>query len=96
MKDDDKTFDGKTYKPSRDKRRLTSQYTRIFELMKDGAWRTPDEIAAKLGLPRSDGITARMRDYRKPRNGAHEVNTRHRGDVRRGLVEYQLVVRSQS
>lgn len=82
------TFDGATFDAERDAERLASQYGEVFRLMADARWRTPREMEALTGHPWAS-ISARLRDMRKPRFGAHVVNRRYAGN---GLYEYQLVV----
>lgn len=82
-------FDGSDYVPELDKKRLTGQMHDIFELMKDGEWRTLDEIAKILNHPQAS-ISAQLRNFRKERFGGHKVNKRRRGDREAGLFEYQL------
>jgi len=81
-------FDGDDYVPPRDDPRLTRQYSRIFALMRDGAWRTLADIEAATGDPPAS-ISAQLRHMRKQRFGSHTVNRRYLGD---GLYDYQLVV----
>lgn len=81
--------DGETYVPGLDKVRLNSQLRRVFDLMKDGAWRTLDEIRAVAGGSEA-GISARLRDLRKGKFGGYEVMSRRRGEGRDGLHEYCL------
>jgi hypothetical protein len=81
------TFDGATFEPARDGERLTSQLIRVKELMLDGQWRSLPQIAAVVGGSEA-GVSARLRDLRKPRNGAYTVNRRHVTD---GLHEYQVI-----
>jgi len=81
-------FDGETYFPSLDRKRLTSQLMRVFALMKDGQWRTLYEIQTRCGGSES-GISARIRDFRKERFGGHEIKTRRRTE---GTWEYKLEV----
>ena len=50
---------------------------RIFELMSDGRWRTPFEIREVTGCS-DGGITAKLRDLRKPECGGHTVDIRVR------------------
>ncbi len=89
------TFDGETFLPLFDQKRLSSQYGRVFECMKDGQWRTYSEISTITGDPEAS-ISARLRDMRKAKFGAHTVNDRRRGNPMRGLWEYQLLVRSNT
>ena len=80
-------FNGSDYVPSRDDKRLTSQYESIFNLMSDGVWRKLHEIASATGHPESS-ISAQLRHTRKPRFCGHELNKRYLGS---GLYEYQIV-----
>jgi hypothetical protein len=80
-------FDGATFQPERDGERLTRQLDRVKELMLDGQWRSLPQIAALVGGSEA-GVSARLRDLRKPRNGAYTVNRRH---VEDGLHEYQVI-----
>ena len=81
-------FDGATYEPAHDSERLSSQLRRVFELMRDGQWRSLRDIAEAVGGSEA-GVSARLRDMRKPRNGKHEVQRRR---VAGGVFEYKLVV----
>jgi hypothetical protein len=83
-------FDGNTYEPELDRDRLGKQFRAVFTLMQDARWRTLGEIEAALGFPQAS-ISARLRDFRKQRFGAHEVLRRRRGEAVRGLFEYQLL-----
>jgi hypothetical protein len=83
-------FDGPEYDPSKDQKRLTGQILRVFNLMRDGKWRTLDEIASATGDPHAS-ISAQLRHLRKSRFGAHTVNRQSRGERDHGLFEYQLV-----
>lgn len=83
-------FDGATYSPSLDLSRLESQLERVRELMLDSKWRTLDEIHRIVGGSEA-GISARLRDLRKPRFGSYQVNRRRRGDATAGLFEYRLL-----
>jgi hypothetical protein len=85
-------FDGAGYSPSRDNNRLKNQLARIFALMKDGHWRTLREIAGQTNDPETS-VSAQLRHMRKRRFGGHLVKRRH---VRRGLYQYQLVVREEN
>lgn len=83
-------FDGVDYQPKRDDVRLSGQLLQIFSLMRDGQWRTLEQIARATGAPAAS-ISANLRHLRKKRFGAHTVNRRHLGE---GLYEYQLQVRA--
>ncbi len=87
-------FNGPSYDPARDNARLTGQIQRIFNLMRDGSWRTLREIADATNDPESS-ISAQLRHLRKPRFGGHTVDKRHRGDPANGLYEYSLEVKAQ-
>lgn len=84
--------DGATYEHARDAQRLNDQQQRVWDAMKDGAWRTLAQIHAMTGDPEAS-ISARLRDFRKPRFGSHGVPRRHVGD---GLFEYRLVINHTS
>lgn len=88
-------FDGRTYEDKHDRARLESQLVRIFDLMKDGNWRTLREISAIVHGSES-GVSARLRDMRKPKFGGHTVERRARGDRERGLFEYKLIVKIEA
>jgi hypothetical protein len=67
-------FDGETVRAI-DIPRLAGQIASVYGLMKDGQFRTLLEIATACGcLETSAG--ARLRDLRKERFGAHEVESR--------------------
>lgn len=80
-------FNGSDYDQKRDGPRLTDQFHRIFDLMKDGKWRSLGEISAATGDPESS-VSAQLRHARKPRFGSHTVEKKHEGD---GLFLYRLI-----
>jgi hypothetical protein len=80
--------DGETYDHGRDGRRLAAQHQAIFDLMRDGCWRSLGAIEIRTGHAQAS-ISARLRDFRKPQFGAHGVNRRH---IANGLFEYRLVL----
>ena len=84
-------FDGSDYKPELDDKRLTGQIKDIYNLMKDGNWRTLDEIEKEVNHPQAS-ISAQLRHLRKVRFGSNTINKRRRGDETKGLFEYQLIV----
>jgi hypothetical protein len=84
-------FDGETYEPKRDHQRLASQYDRVFKAMRDGRWRTPQEIERLTDCSWAS-ISARLRDMRKEKFGQHRVNREYVGN---GLYMYQLLVAPQ-
>jgi len=84
-------FDGATYDPEFDEERLRTQLIRVFGLMRDSKWRTLAEVSRTTGDPQAS-ISARLRDLRKEKFGGHTVNRRSRGERKRGLFEYQLIL----
>ena len=83
--------DGATFDPYRDEERLNKQMRRVFAAMKDNRWRTLKDIAARTGDPEAS-ISARLRDFRKPKFGSLVMNRRYLSD---GLYEYQLLPADQ-
>ena len=81
-------FDGSDYVPERDGQRLTIQFIRIFNLMKDGQARTLPEISSQTGDPPAS-VSAQLRHMRKPRFGGHQVLKDYLGN---GLYSYRLVL----
>ena len=81
--------DGATYDAQLDKVRLNKQQQRIFEVMRDGNFRSLETIADMTGDPEAS-ISARLRDFRKAKFGAFRVE-RRRG--KNGLHFYQLNLR---
>lgn len=84
-------FDGRTYNGHFDYERLGRQAQGVFGVMRDGQWRTLAEISAATGYPEAS-ISARLRDFRKEKFGAHTVEDRRCGNPARGLWEYRLSV----
>lgn len=83
-------FDGATYEPARDKPRLQNLQRRVYEIGKDGLWRTPTQWEQLVGRNWAT-VGARLRDLRKarfkkvyPNNGVYH---RPRGG---GLWEYAI------
>jgi hypothetical protein len=83
-----RAFDGKTYRPSRDYERLKSLLIRVLKLMEDGDWHTLPEIAEATGGSEAS-VSARLRDLRKEKFGAYQVDKQYVSD---GLFRYRLVV----
>ena len=82
-------FDGATYDHARDSARLGEQMLAVLSVMADGQWRTLAAIASETNAPEAS-VSARLRDLRKPRFGGYTVNREY---IRRGLYQYQLLVR---
>lgn len=86
--------DGDTFNPYRDEERLNQQMRRVFSVMRDQRWRSLRAIADMTGDPEAS-VSARLRDFRKPKFGGLILNRRYVSD---GVFEYQLlpVVRIES
>ncbi len=80
-------FDGETYRPEQDGRRLGKQIAVVGNLMNDGQWRTLRDIAGITGYPEAS-ISARLRDYRKPKFGGYIVD---RMRIQGGLFAYRMI-----
>lgn len=79
-------FDGDTYEPAKDKVRLNRQLDKVKSLMLDGVWRSLRDISLETGFPEAS-ISARLRDLRKPRFGALNVERRR---VDCDLFQYRI------
>ena len=82
-------FNGATIEPTLDDARLGRQLAGVLAALRRGGWWTLAELATVAGGSEA-GCSARLRDLRKPRFGAHTVERRRRGDPTRGLHEYRL------
>ena len=80
-------FDGETFDLDRDGERLTGQLDRVRALMRDGRWRTLSEIAARVEGSEA-GVSARLRDLRKPRFGSLTVEREYVSD---GVWRYRVL-----
>lgn len=86
------TFDGDTYVEDLDQDRLSSQLERVFEYMSNVIGHaTLFEIIKTTGGTTAS-VSARLRDFRKPKFGGHIVNRRRRGSGNNGIWEYQLTI----
>lgn len=81
-------FFGAGYEHKRDQVRLSGQTKRVWDLMKDGEWRTLRSISEATGDPESS-VSATLRCFRRVQFGAHTVNRQY---VKDGLHIYQLVI----
>lgn len=81
--------DGDTFDAGTDTIRLNAQMRRVADVMVDSAWRSLAEIAEITGDPEAS-ISARLRDFRKPRFGGFTVLRRRREGA--GLWEYKLAL----
>jgi hypothetical protein len=87
----DKPFDGDDYNDRRDRPRLTGQIKRVYSVMKDGEWRSLDQIHSATGDPHAS-ISAQLRHLRKEKFGNHVVKKKHLGN---GLYVYRLLGRKK-
>lgn len=83
-------FGGATFEADLDESRLKIQLRRVFLCMKDGEWRTLDEIQTVVEAPQAS-ISARLRDLRKEKFGSYVVERRRRGEPSDGLFEYRVL-----
>lgn len=88
-------FDGATFDPKLDGKRLTTQKFAVLTALYSGEWLGLLDIAQKAGLSAAQlpGISARVRDLRKRAHGGHTVERRRVGDGTDGVWEYRLVLR---
>ncbi len=80
-------FDGETFDVAQDGPRLSRQLAAVKGLMDDGMWRPLWVISVVTGASEAS-VSARLRDLRKPKFGAHTVERRR---VEDGLWEYRVV-----
>lgn len=83
-------YGGVTFDPTTDAARLNKQCLAVYQLMRDGKWRTPTDIESATGFNWASA-SARLRDLRKSKFGAFQVERRRKGDAERGLFEYRLI-----
>lgn len=86
--DKEPEFDGAFYDSYRDKDRLTAKQKELFELMKDGLYRTVPEMTQIIGGTQT-GASAAIRNFRKLKFGGYLVQIRNIG---KGLYQYRLDV----
>lgn len=82
-------FSGSDYVAELDEKRLTGQLLRLFELMKDGKWRSLHEIESATQIPQASA-SAQLRNFRKIN---FIINKRRRGERTSGLFEYQMEIK---
>lgn len=80
-------FSGDTYDEARDGERLSRQARVVFEVMRDGMWRTLAEISHLTKEPEAS-ISARLRDLRKERNGSYRVEREY---LAGGIWQYRVL-----
>lgn len=81
--------EGETYDAARDEKRLGKQAQKLFDVMKDGSWYTPEELE-KLTGENWASLSARARDFRKPKFGIR--GTVERESLGGGLFRYRLAL----
>lgn len=83
-------FDGKTYEPEHDHKRLGKQMQAVKMLMSDGRFRTLLAISRITGYPEAS-VSARLRDLRKAKFGGYTIERRSIGERKNGLFDYRMV-----
>lgn len=85
-------FDGASFDSARDGERLGKLLDRVYDLMRDGRWRTLAQIAVTTGGSEAS-VSARLRDMRKERFQARTpCRTVERRRVSDGLWEYRVLI----
>ena len=84
-------FYGSDFEPELDTVRLTGALCRVFNFMKSGAWHTLQEITEATGSPQASA-SAHLRHLTCKDCGYNVKNKRRRGNVKHGLIEYQIIV----
>lgn len=87
-------FDGATYDPDLDRKRLVTQLQAVRGHMLASGWQTIPEIRAAIGFGTPQSISARLRDLRKTKHGSFIVDRRRRGAGVDGLWEYRVRART--
>lgn len=82
-------FDGPDLLAS-DVQRLGSQLERVKQAMNNGSWWTLAELATAVNGSEA-GVSARLRDLRKPRFGGYRVERRRIVKWSLGLWQYRLL-----
>ena len=82
-------YNGSDYDPAKDNARLDKQLGRVYETMKDGKWKTLEEIAYATKDPQAS-ISAQLRHLRKERFGGYKIEKK-RAYRDGGLFEYRLL-----
>lgn len=79
-------FSGETYVKVRDRKRLAGLVLRVCDLMLDHQWRSLAEISGAVGGSEA-GVSARLRDLRKPSFGGYTVERKY---IKDGLWLYRI------
>jgi len=72
-----------------DHARQSTQRLAVWALMRDGTWWTLADLTEAIGTGSEAGVSARIRDFRKPKYGGHTVDKRRVVDGG-GTWEYRL------
>lgn len=80
--------DGESFVSERDEDRLNRQRDRLFNAMRDERWHTSSALVRAVG-DNWASVSARVRDLRKPKFGAHLVERRYLGN---GMWSYRLTI----
>jgi len=84
------SFDGATFDYTQDFERLTKSLDRVAHLMRDGQARTLSQIAQAVGSSEA-GVSARLRDLRKPRFAqVYQIAAVHSERLDGGLWLYSI------
>src|ERR1035441_2569760 len=85
-------FDGVTFDWEKDGDRLTSQLGKVYCAMRDGKWHTLCELSILTGGSEA-GVSARLRDLRKPQFGKFKIQRLRRTGRESfyGLWEYRMM-----
>lgn len=84
-------FDGATYSRQLDGERLKSQLIRVKDLMRDGRYRTLGTIMVIVGGTSEAGVSARLRDLRKPKFGGYLIEKKRLVDAA-GTWMYRMLL----
>lgn len=90
-----RNFSGAEYVPALDQKRLTKQIDLIYDLMKDGKYRTLAEISQATGAHEAS-VSAQLRNLKKIEFGYHGLEKRRRGEPGNGLWEYRILRNEKS
>lgn len=84
---EDAQFDGATYHPALDQKRLSGQLERVHKLLSDGNWWGLKSLAYAADGSEA-AVSARIRDLRKERFGSHVIERRR---IAGGLYQYRMM-----
>lgn len=79
-------FKGDTYEAQHDCKRLTGQLAKVFAALSDGRWWCLSHLTEIAGGSEA-GVSARIRDLRRPEFGSHRIERRRAGG---GLFVYRM------